>query len=45
MKEIKLAKAAALTSPDPLVLICTQKEALFAWKGYAKVAPAAEKEQ
>lgn len=26
MKEINIGKAAALTSPDPLVLVCTQKE-------------------
>lgn len=26
MKEIKFGKAAALTSPDPLVLVCTKKE-------------------
>ena len=26
MKEINIGKAAALTSPDPLVLISTQKE-------------------
>lgn len=26
MKEINIGQAAALTSPDPLVLVCTQKE-------------------
>ena len=26
MKEINIGQATALTSPDPLVLVCTQKE-------------------
>ena len=34
MKEINIGQATALTSPDPLVLVCTKKE-----DGKLKMAP------
>ena len=47
MNEIKFAQVTGMTSPNPLTLVCTKKAdgdesetPLFAWKGYAEVAPA-----